>query len=108
MVSDVQHGTVSGYTGGCHCAPCTGAWATYNRDRRHAAGGQSRADQEVAYTARELERLGGEDADVKLPVPLTPLGAQILLHVQRRTGKRRGEVIDRLLREYGAEIASTA
>ena len=34
--------------------------------------------------------------------------AQILLHVQRRTGKRRGEVIDRLLREYGAEIASTA
>ena len=101
---DIAHGTVGGYTAGCKCAPCTGAWATYHREKRHALGGRTRVDQELEQAERELAKLDAEDTDVRLPVQLTPLGARILMHLQRRTQRRRGEIIDQLLRDRGAEM----
>ena len=67
-------------------------------------------DQELDQVERELAKLEAEpeDADVRLPVQLTPLGAQILVHLQRQTQQRRGEIIDRLLREHGSEQMTAA
>ena len=114
-----QHGTVACYGRGCRRPACRTAWATYIRDRRHGRGAQaSRVDREIAQAEATLARIG-EDEDIDLtvaltipkdgrlvPVPLTPLGYQILAQMQKRTGARRGEAIDRLLREYGAEMTA--
>ena len=103
-----QHGTVACYGRGCRRPACRTAWATYIRDRRHGRGAQaSRVDREIAQAEATLARIGeDEDIDLTVPVPLTPLGYQILAQMQKRTGARRGEAIDRLLREYGAEMTA--
>lgn len=67
----------------------------------------SRVDREVQYVDRVL----ADDTVDVVPlksVQVTPLAAQILAHLQRQTGQRRGEILDRLLREYGTEFEAVA
>jgi hypothetical protein len=102
-----QHGTRARYTAGCRCRRCKGAWATYIRSRRHAAGRDRATSQQrldVRRTRTIVERAVEADADPELPVKLSPLGGQILVAIQQRTGRTRGAVLDDLLRAHGSEI----
>lgn len=111
---EILHGTRKGYSDGCRCAPCRAAWATYIRTRRQKSGQQTpRAEhlinREIASAEALAQRTAAaEDEDGSLSVPLTPLGLQILANLQRHQQKRRGEVIDQLLREFGADLLGSA
>ena len=69
-----------------------------------ASSVEARVAREIATGEASLERIVEEDQDVTVLVPLTPLAYQILVAVQRKTQRRRGDVIDQLLREHGAEM----
>lgn len=98
------HGA-KGYSAGCRCAACKAGWREYIRNWRHAKGGQaSRVEREIAHGTRVLADLQRTDHDQLVTVPLTPLAWQILVEIQRQTRARRGEILDRLLRDFGAAL----
>lgn len=105
-----QHGTVQGYGSGCRCDDCKAAWATYCRDRRRSLGvptpEESLVAREIAIGEQKIPQLVERDEDADVSVSLTPLEFQILVEIQRRSKKRRGEVIGDLLREHGADVAA--
>jgi hypothetical protein len=43
-------------------------------------------------------------ADIRVPVTLSPLGGQVLVSIERRLKRRRGEIVDQLLRRHGVEL----
>lgn len=105
-----KHGTIVGYaTSKCRCRKCRAAWATYIRERRQRGDGASRVERELEQMNRELERLVEVDGDEsKLPVKISPLALQILVHLQQQTGESRHVILDRLLREYGQQLVAAS
>lgn len=103
-----EHGTQPRYSSGCRCRRCKKAWREYVTGRRRARGQQDRAAalhrMDVKRTQAIVERAVVEEQDVVLPVELSRLGGQILVHIQQRTGRTRGAVIDDLLRKHGTEV----
>lgn len=63
------------------------------------------AQRDVRHTRAIVQRAVETETNAKLPVELTPLGGQILVAIQERTGRSRDVVIDYLLREHGSELA---
>lgn len=109
MGKTLQHGTQACYSAGCRRPECKAAWARYIRERKHAAGQLSREQsqivREIEQGERKMEEIVEQDTDAQLTIPLSPLALQILIELQRRVNARRGEVVDKLLREYGAALA---
>lgn len=107
-MSNHVHGTRARYGAGCRCRRCRRAWREYITSRRRANGLPDRstalAQRDVRHTKAIVQRAVEGETDAKLPVALTPLGGQILVAIQQRTGRTRDVVIDDLLREYGSEI----
>lgn len=106
---DADHGTRKRYQDGCACAPCRTAWATYIRERRRGRGDQ--LPRSMSIVEREIARaevIASEEApeDPAVSIRLSPLAIQILAEIQRRTNARRGEIVDQLLRERGAEMTA--
>lgn len=102
------HGTAARYNRGCRCQPCRDAWADYIRAWRRRHGRRSRVEH---ITARDLARLDAavsealrHGADIRVPVTLSPLGGQVLVSIERRLKRRRGEIVDQLLRRHGVEL----
>jgi len=105
----MSHGTRASYSRGCRCQECRDAWAAYVRTRNHASGLQ-RPQSEVSLD-REIDladrlAISADEMDQKVPVGLTPLGLKILAAAQRRTRRRRGDVLDTLLRDYGSALTT--
>ena len=107
VIAGASHGTTIKYGRGCRCEPCTAAWAEYSRRYRRKRGLLSHVDRELA----QVDQILSTDEVVAVPllsVQVTPLAAQILAHLQRQTGARRGEILDRLLREHGQSLGVAA
>lgn len=64
----------------------------------------SKVRLDVKHTRTIVERAVEEGQDPELPVTLSPLGGQILVHIQQRTGRSRGAVLDDLLRQHGRDV----
>lgn len=108
MDQQPEHGTQRRYSRGCRCRRCRKAWREYVTARRRAAGKPS-ADQarhrlDVRRTRAIVERAVEQDEDPEMPVRFTPLGGQILVAIQQRTGRSRDTVIDELLRKHGGDV----
>lgn len=103
-----EHGTRARYGAGCRCRRCKRAWREYVTSRRRAKGLPDRdtalAQLDVRRTRAIVQRAVESETNAKLPVELTPLGGQILVAIQQRTGRTRDVVIDDLLREHGSDI----
>lgn len=105
-----QHGTTGRYQRRrCRCKKCRRAWADYVAKYRRSRGVKSR-DEAVAVrdakaTRRLVERAVQAEEDVNLPVTLTGLGGQILVEMQQRDGRKRGEILDDLLRQAASAAA---
>lgn len=104
-----EHGTRGRYGAGCRCRRCKQAWREYITNYRRAKGRPDRdtslARLDVRRTRAIVQRAVESETNAKLPVELTPLGGQILVAIQQRTGRSRDVVIDDLLREHGSELA---
>lgn len=106
--SSEARGTRLGYARGCRCDECRTAWAAYmlayKRRRRDQRPREERqAEREIAKADSTLRR---SDEDVRVETTLTPLDLQILTEIQRRSKRRRGDVIGQLLREHGPALLS--
>ena len=101
------HGTVSGYVWHkCRCDKCRTAWREYNQRRRAGKTSYLRTRNEVRVMRGRLERaVSNERTYVPLKTRISPLGARVLTCIQERTGLRRSEVLDALLREHGEKIS---
>ena len=103
-----EHGTQPRYSAGCRCRRCKKAWREYVTARRRAAGTPDRTAARHRMDARRtqaiVERAVVEEKDPVLPVELSRLGGQILVNIQKRTGRSRGAVIDDLLRKHGVTV----
>jgi len=104
-----EHGTYLRYsTGGCRCRRCRKAWRGYITGRRRATGTVDREvsaqQMDVRRTAAIVERAVVAEKDPVIPVELSRLGGQILVSIQRRTGRTRKAVIDDLLRKHGGDV----
>ena len=104
-MSNHEHGTRARYGAGCRCRRCKRAWREYITSRRRANGLPDRdtalAQRDVRHTRAIVQRAVETETNAKLPVELTPLGGQILVAIQQRTGRSRDVVFDELLREHG-------
>lgn len=87
----VVHGVVRGYTKGCRCAQCRGAWAAYMRKRRAV---QPKRQKQSFYPGRAAER----------SIKLTPLGDEILSALQAREHRGPGDIFEHLLRLHGRDL----
>lgn len=85
------HGTVASYQKGCRCDRCRAGWATYIRERRHRLGIQ---------TPREDARFYEGPYESAGEVKLTELGLARLDALVEKTGKKKHDVIEQLLREH--------
>lgn len=107
-----EHGTQRRYAMGCRCRSCRKAWREYITSRRRAKGlpnrEGSRHRQDVRRTRAIVLRAVETEVDPELRLKLSPLGGQILVAIQQRTGRTSGNVIDELLREHGTNIAGEA
>lgn len=102
-----KHATRVGYTNGCRCELCRGAWAAYIRKRRHARGGVTRERRLLEQDIERVERGSqSDDKAVAMQVRLTPLALRILAAAQRAKGLRRDDVVDRLLRQHGPRLTA--
>lgn len=110
-VSTFTHGASGpssrGYAAGCRCQRCKAAWAAYIKQRRYQSGNQRPLAEALAV--REIETVEASLArdaedDVEVSMTLTPLGARLLVELQRRLGLRRADVVEVLLRDRGAEL----
>jgi hypothetical protein len=78
------------------------------RARRHRerAGVDPQTAREVKHMSGQIERaVVDEAASIDLPTtPLSPLAMQLLVATQSRTGKRRADILDVLLREHAVRL----
>lgn len=100
--AEFPHGTVAGYRRACRCARCREGWRDYFRARR--GWPRPRPEPKPKPQPRSRVFYGGK---VNRPVTLTltPLGREILDAVRRRTDRSIGDIVERLLRQYGADLA---
>lgn len=108
------HGTRAAYLKGCKCAECRAAWASYMMDYKRRTGKQkprevSLIEREASMLRRTLDGLAADSTDeIEVRVPLSPMACRILVEAQERSPRRRGEMIDLLIRAHADELINPA